>query len=95
MHTCSGRVYNPQKPNTNIDPNAFSFGINSPTDYITPEIFKALEKIKAQMNTLGQRIDRLEVERHDGSRNEERQLNQRREKRIKRITNDTMRTNNT
>jgi len=35
------------------------------------------------MNTLGHRMDRLDVD-HDGGRNEERQLNYRREKRINR-----------
>jgi len=48
----------------------------------TPKIFKTLEEIKAQMNTLGQRMDRLEVERHDGGHNEECPLNLRREERI-------------
>jgi len=33
------------------------------------------------MNTLGQRMDRLEVECHDGARNGERQLNNRLEER--------------
>ena len=39
------------------------------------------------MNTLGQIMIRLEVERRDGGRNEERQLNQRREERINRNYN--------
>ena len=39
------------------------------------------------MNTLEQRMDRLEVERHDGARSEERQLNNRREERITRNYN--------
>jgi len=57
MCTRSGEVYNSEKPNTDMDPNASSSGITSPTDYITHEILKVLEKIKAQMNTLGQRMD--------------------------------------
>ena len=65
-----------------MDHNASSSGITSPTDYITLEIFKSFEEIKAQMNTLGQRMDMLEMERHDGGRNEEHQLNNRREERI-------------
>jgi len=86
MHTRSGKIYNPEEPNTYMDLNSFSSDITSPTDYITP-IFKALEKLKAQINTLGQRMDRLEVERHDGGHNEERSLNLRREKRINRNYN--------
>jgi len=35
--------------------------ITSLTDYITPEILKVLEEIKAQMNTLGQRMDMWEI----------------------------------
>ena len=54
MRTRSGKVYDLVEPNTNMDPNASSSGITSPTDYMTLEILKALEKIKAQMNTLGQ-----------------------------------------
>jgi len=65
-----------------MNPNASSSDITSPTDYMTLEILKTLEEIKAQMNTLGQRMDRLEVERHDGARNEEHQFNNRREDRI-------------
>ena len=79
MHTRSGKVYDRIEPNTDMDPNASSSGITSSTDYMTLEILKTLKEIKAQMNTLGQRIDRFEVERHDGARNEERQLNNRRE----------------
>ena len=81
MSTRSGKVYDPVEPNTDIDPNASSF-ITSLTNYITPEILKTLEKIKAQLNTIGQRMDKLKIERHDGGRNEERQLNNRREERI-------------
>ena len=75
MRTRSGKVYYPDKPNTDMDPNSSSSGIISPTNYITPEIFKTLEEIKAQMNTFDQRIDRLDIEHRDGGRNEERQLN--------------------
>ena len=82
MCTRSGRVYDPVEPNTDMHPNASSSGITSPTDYMTLENFKTLEEIKAQMNTLDQRMDRLEVKRHDGARNEERQLNNHREERI-------------
>ena len=85
MRTRSGRVYDLVEPN--MDPNASSSGITSPTDYMTLEILKTLEEIKAQMNALGQRMDRLELERHDDSRNEERQLNNRREERINRNYN--------
>ena len=70
-----------------MDPDASSSGVTSPTDYMTLEILKTLEEIKAQMNTLGQRMDRLELERPDNSRNEERQLNNRREERINRNYN--------
>ena len=56
MRTHSGKVYDLVEPN-NMDPNASSSGITSPTDYMTLEILKTLEKIKAQMNTLGQRMD--------------------------------------
>ena len=87
MRTRSGKVYNSEKPSTDMDPNASSSGIISQTDYITPEILKALEKIKTQMKTLGQRMDKLEVERHDGGHNEERQLNNRRDERINRNYN--------
>ena len=45
------------------------------------KFLKTLEDIKAQMNTLGQRMNRMEEERHDGARNEERQLNNRWEER--------------
>jgi len=45
-----------------MNPNASLSGITSPTDYMTLEILKTLEEIKAQMYTLGQRIDRLELE---------------------------------
>jgi len=82
MRTRSGKVYDPVEPNTDMNPNVSSSSITSPTDYMTLEIFKTLEEIKAQMNTLGQRMDRLEVKRHDGAHNEERQLNNRREERI-------------
>ena len=85
MCTRSGEVYNSEKPNTDMDPNASSSGITSSIDYMTLEIFKTLKEIKAQMNTLGQRMDRLEVEHHDGSRNEERQLNNRDNRREERI----------
>jgi len=57
-----------------MNPNASSSGITSLADYITLKILKTFEEIKAQMNTLGQRMDMLEVEPHDGGRNEERQL---------------------
>jgi len=52
MRTRSGKVYDPVEPNTDMDLNASS-SITSPTDYITLEILKTLEEIKAQMNTLG------------------------------------------
>ena len=87
MHARSGKVYDPVEPNTDMNPNASSSGITSPTDYITLEILKTLEEIKAQMNALGQRMDRMELERHDDSCNEERQLNNRREERINRNYN--------
>ena len=61
MRTRSGKVYDPVEPNTDMDPNTFS-SIISPTYYMTLEILKTLEKIKTQMNTLGQRMDRLEVD---------------------------------
>ena len=48
MHaTRNGKVYDPVEPNTDMDPNASSSGIISPTDYINLEIFKTLEEIKA------------------------------------------------
>jgi len=47
MRTHSGRVYNPEKLNIDMDPNASSSDITSPTYYITHEILKALEEIKA------------------------------------------------
>ena len=87
MRTRSDKVYDPVEPNTGMDPNVSSPGITSPTDYMTLEILKTLEEIKAQMNTLGQRMDRLEVERHDGAYNEERQLNNHRDERINRNYN--------
>ena len=62
MRTRSGKVYNSEESNTDMDPNASSSGVTSLTDYIIPKILKALKKIKAQMNTLDQRMDRLEVE---------------------------------
>ena len=74
MRTRSGKVYYPNKPNTDMDPNAFLSGISS-TYYFTPKILKILEEIKTQMNTLDQRMDMLEVECCDGGCNEERQLN--------------------
>ena len=80
MRTRSGRVYDLVEPNTDMNPNASSSGITSPIDYMTLEILKTLEEIKAQMNALGQRMDRLELERHDDSHNEERQLNNREER---------------
>ena len=82
MRTHSGKVFHPDKPSRYMDLNASSSGITSPSDHITLEILKTLEELKAQMNTLGQRMDRLKVKRHDGARNEERQLNNRREERI-------------
>jgi len=82
MHTCSGKVYHPDKPNKDMDPNASSSDINLLTDYLILEILKTLEKIKPQMNTLGQRMDILEIERRDRGRNEDRQLNQRWEDKI-------------
>ena len=94
MRTRSGKVYDPVEPNTDMNPNASSSGVTSPTDHGTLEILKTLEKIKAQMNTLGQRMDRLEVERHDGDHNEERQLNNHREESTG-ITIDTIRMNGT
>jgi len=65
MGTRNGRVYNPEKSNTDMDPNASLSGITSLTDYLTPKILKTLKKIKAQMNTPGQRMDRLKVERYN------------------------------
>jgi len=47
MRTRSGKVYDLVEPNTDIDPNASSSGITSSTDYMTLEILKTLEKIKA------------------------------------------------
>jgi len=95
MHIRSGRAYNPEKPKTDMGPNASSYGITSSADYLTSEILRVLEKIKAQMNTLGQRMDRLEVKRHDGGHNKERQLNNAERRESTRITIDTMRTNGT
>jgi len=42
MRTRSGKVYYPDKPNMDMDPNASSSGITSPTGYVIPEIFKTL-----------------------------------------------------
>ena len=72
MHTRSGKVYDSVERNTDMDPNASSSYITSPIYYLTPEILKILEEIKTQMNTLGQRMDRLEVEYRDGGHNKER-----------------------
>jgi len=97
MHTHSDKVYNPDKPNIDMDPNTSSSGITSPTDYLIPKILKILEKIKAQLNTLDQRINikaQIEVERRDRGRNEDRQLSQR-QQRSTRITIDTMMMNGT
>jgi len=55
MRTRSGKVYDPVEPNTDMDPNASSSGITTLRDYVTLEILKTLEKIKAQMNILGQK----------------------------------------
>ena len=52
--------------------------------FLIPEILKTLEEIKAQVNTLGQGMNRIEIEHSDRSRNEDRQPNQRREDRINR-----------
>jgi len=55
-----------------MNPYASSSGIALIIDYHTPKILRTLEKIKTQMNILGQRMDNLEIEHHDGGRNEER-----------------------
>ena len=89
MRTRSGKVYHPDKSSVDMNPNAFSSGITSSTNYYIPEILKTIEKIKAQINILDQRMDRIKVEYRDRGRNEERQLNQRREDKINRNTNDT------
>jgi len=75
MRTSSGRVYHPDKSNIDMDPNASSSDITSPTNYLIPEVLKTLEEFKAQMNTFGQRMDMIEVERRDRGRNKDRQLN--------------------
>jgi len=77
MRTRSGKVYHPDKPNIDIDPNASLSSITSPTEYLTLKILKTLQEIKVQINNLDQRMDMLEVEHRDGGRNEERQFNQR------------------
>ena len=82
MRTRSGKVYYPNKPNTDMDPNAFLSGISS-TYYFTPKILKILEEIKTQMNTLDQRMDVIEVERRGRDCNEDGQTNQRREDIVK------------
>jgi len=53
MCTRSGTVYHPDKPSKDMDHNACSSGITSPTDFFIPEILKIFEEIKAQVNTLG------------------------------------------
>ena len=70
MRTRNGKVYDPIEPNTDMNPNASSSGITSPIDYATLEILKTVEEIKAQMNTLGQKMDMLDVESRDGGHNE-------------------------
>jgi len=47
MRIRSDKVYYPDKPNTDINLNASSSRITSPTDYFTLEILKTLEEIKA------------------------------------------------
>ena len=71
MRTCSGKVYHLDKPNIDMNPNAFSSGITSPTYSLVPGILKTLEEIKAQVNTLGQRIDRIEVGHRGRDHNED------------------------
>ena len=48
-----------------MDLNASSSDITSPTNYLILEILKILKEIKVEMNTLGQKMDKLEVEYHD------------------------------
>jgi len=64
-----------------MDLNTSSSSITAPTNYLIPKILKTFKEIKAQMNTLGQRMNMLEVEHRDRGRNEDRQLNQRQEER--------------
>ena len=56
MRTRSGKVYHPDKLNIDMHLNASSFDITSPIDYLISKILITLEVIKAQMNTLGQRM---------------------------------------
>ena len=65
MRTCSGKVYHPDKSDIDMDLNASLSDITLLTYYLILEIIKTLEEIKDQMNTLGQRMDKIEVKRRD------------------------------
>ena len=77
MRTRSAKVSHPNKHSIDMAPIASSSGITSPTDFLIPEILKI-----RPVNTLGQRINMIEVERRDQDRNEDRQPNKHREDKI-------------
>jgi len=43
-----------------------SFNTEKPSTYMDPNLLTILEDIRAQLNNLGQRMDRIENDRRDG-----------------------------